>query len=113
MTGESVERPIPKTREEFAMEKVVDPSSKPFYYYHQRQFDPVKIRDILREGLIAPKVAERIKKQNYEMELSHSVSERIHGLVFLMHEAPPFALKDYMCFLVDNIKVKLLNDDEI
>jgi hypothetical protein len=63
----------PKTIEQVAMDKVIDPFSEPYPFWHYD--DPEKLMDILKEGIIAENFAKRIRKENYRRRFSSSWNE--------------------------------------
>lgn len=111
MTEVTTEEPRVKTREEIAMEKVTDPFAKPYPYVHEVPYDPKKLRDILREGIIAGDFAERIHKEDYKSRWDYPVNLR-H--VSLTRDIPALYLEfGEISFLVDPSKVQLVSPDVV
>lgn len=78
MSEHNIDIGEPKTREEIAMGKVIDPFSEPWPFYHITDVD--RLESILRNGLVSADFAARARIPNYVSDYGSSWNRRFISL---------------------------------
>lgn len=100
----------PKSREEVAMDKLIDPWGKPYPYWHQRRYSEEKLRSILANGLFSWDVARRKRLPGYEKNLENPWNWEY---VSVSTREPREVSMDNFIVFIDPAKVMAVDPEEL